>query len=884
MAPPRPLTERVARASLLARLDAGSVRPLTLIAAPAGFGKTTLVGAWVATRREPIAWVSLDADDDDPVRFWRYLITACQTFEAELGRTALVALRAAQPPSFQALLTSFINELAQLPQHCILVLDDYHVITSPEIHAALGFLLEHLPPILHLIVITRGEPPLPIARLRARNQLSELHAADLRFSPAEIQTFFQQTLQLPLSPQTLTRLEAQTEGWATGLRLIALAWEGRADRSDAEQFLAAFTGGERHIVDYLVGEVLADQPPALQDFLLSTSFLDRLTGTLCDAVTGRHDSAQLLEHLARANLFLLPLGQDNGRTWYRYYALFAEAMRHSARQRLSEAKTRAVMEKASQWYADHGFLDEAIEAALAAQDFAQAATLVEQVIDQRSFNELYTLRRWAEQIPEDVLRAHPVLCFNYAMVLLFTLDRYAPATAALLETPLRMAEDTWRSQQNDARLGQVFSLRANVHLWQGDLTRGFAYARESLELLAEDDVFWRGASLLTVGLEELLTGQIDAAHQRLIESRALCGAAQNIHGVLAAIGLLGEVCVWQGEFDQASQLYQQVLADAIGGEEMLDDQALAWFGLGAIAYERNDLEAAEQQAARALDLAVQRSNEDVQMHATVLLARVRQARSEPAQAQDLLQRLAVRIRRPLLLREALMWQARLSYANHDPAAVEHWSAIQAQGNPDVPPTLQEQEALILARLRMADQQPAAALKLLEPWRIDAHQHGRVRSEIEILSLQALAYFAQSDQEQARKWLIRVLNIAQPRGYQRVFLDEGEPMAQLLRSTLADLGKRSLQTYATILLRQFASTRPTQPVPAASTSSPLLEPLSPQEHRVLRLLAAGLSNPEIARELVVSTNTIKTQVQSIYRKLNVNTREDAADVARQLNLR
>ncbi len=884
LAPPRPpfgvQSTLVPRPALLDRLEAGLARKVTLISAPAGFGKTTLIGEWLARQTRPVAWVALDAGDNDPVRFWRYVITACRAFDAALGRSALAAFRTSQVTSLENVLTPFINELAQLPDRGVLILEDYHTITSNEVSASLTFLIDHLPATLHVIILTRSEPALPLARLRTRNELSEFAAVDLRFTLTETRAFLQDTLQVSLTPEVIARLEERTEGWVAGLRLIALALQGRSGMKEAEEFLTTFSGGHRYVLEYLVGEVIATQPAALQEFLLQTSVLNRLTGPLCDAITDRTDSALLLTQLERANLFLIPLGDDGRYAWYRYHALFAEALRAETRQRLGEAQVRTLIEKAGRWYEVHGMSEEAIEAALATPDFERAAPLIEQAIEQRGLNELYTLGRWAAQLPEAVLHAHPNLCFNYAVVLLFTSDRYAPATMARLEGPLRVAEEAWRKDHNDERLGQVLALRCTAALWQGDRVHAFAYARDSLELLPEHDVFWRGVSLLNVGLEEALSGHVDTAQQLFIETRALCGAAQNIHGVLAATFWLGEMSAWRGEFDQASQLYRQVLAEAIGGEEMLDDQAAAGLGLALIAYERNDLDAAEQQAARARDLSRQRSNEEEFVHASVLLARIQQARGQAAQAQDTLHTLAARTRRPLLLQDIQLWQARLALASGDVETARQWAATNDRRR-DAPPVEQEQAALLLAHLHLSDQDPAAALKLLEPMRVDAHQNGRLHSELEILCVQALADADQSNTTHAQKALTQTLALAQPKGFRRLFLDEGEPLAKLLQALVPDLGKRPIATYATLLLQAFATSRSVQLSPAVS--SLLLEPLSAQEQRVLRLLAAGLTNPEIARELVVSTNTIKTQVQSIYRKLNVNSRDEAADMARQLKL-
>jgi LuxR family maltose regulon positive regulatory protein len=879
LTPPRLQSALVSRPILIDRLEAGLARKVTLISAPAGSGKTTLIGEWLARQTRPVAWVALDAGDNDPVRFWRYIITACRAFDATVGRSALAMLRASQISSLENVLTSFINELVQLPDRHVLILEDYHAITSSDVNASLAFLIDHLPAMLHVIIVTRSEPALPLARLRTRHELSEFTAADLRFTYAETQAFLQETFHAPLAPEIIARLEERTEGWVAGLRLITLALQDRSDVKEVEGFLATFSGGHRYVLEYLVGEVIAAQSAAVQEFLLHTSLLNRLTGSLCDALVDQTDSASLLVQLERANLFLIPLGHDGRHAWYRYHALFAEALRVHAREQLGEAAMRDLIEKASRWYAAHGLIEEAIESALEAQDFERATGLIEQAIEQRGIHEQYTLGRWAGQLPEAVLHAHPNLCFSYAMVVLFTSDRYAPATMIRVDGLLHVAEEAWRTGNDEARLGQALALRGTAALWQGDLTHAFAHARESLELLPVHDVFWRGISLLNVGLEEALNGHIDTALEIFIETRALCGAAQNIHGVLAAAYWLGEACAWRGEFEQAVQLYEQVLAEAIGGDEMLDDQAVASLGLAQIAYEHDDLDAAEQQAVRARDLSRQRSNEEEVVHATLLLARIQQARGQTAPAQDTLRTLTTITQRPLLLWEIQRWQARLALLSGDVEMARRWANANSQRR-DIPHVQQEQTALLLAQVQLIDHQPGVVLRLLEPWRRDAHRNGRLRSELEILCLQALAFAAQDNSGRAHKTLSQALTLAQPKGYRRLFLDLGKPLAQLLQTLVPELSRRPMATYATLLLRAFAA-RSGQL--SSTVSSPLLEPLSTQEQRVLRLLAAGLTNPEIARELIVSTNTIKTQVQSIYRKLNVNSRDEAADMARQLNL-
>ncbi len=857
-----------------------------------------LPGEWIAARSErqevlAVAWVSLDAGDNDPVRFWRYVITACQVFDAAVGESALALLSMSRRLPLETMLTTFINELAQFAHRGILVLEDYHVITSPQIHESVTYLIDHLPAMLNLLVLTRSEPPLPLARLRAHDDLYELHAADLRFSLAETQTFLRQTLPFPLSSEVITRLETRTEGWVAGLRLLALALQGRKDPHELERMLVTFTGSHRHILEYLVADVLSSQPEALQDFLLQTVFLNRLTASLCDAITGRIDSERMLEQLEHANLFLIPL--DETGQWYRYHALFAEAMQHEARRRLGEDYLRSLYEKASRWYEEHGLLAEAVEVALTARDFARAADLIERIVGtQNNINELHTLLRWVEQLPEEVLQFHPGLSMSYASALLFTQDRSDPATRELIEVPLEMAERYWQAEGNMPKLGEALAFRSQVAWWQGDLPQAFAAARQAYELPAEQGVVWRGASTLFLGLEEMFAGKFNAARKAALEGRALFEAVGNPYGVRAATSALGELSYRQGELHAAARFYRQVFTEAT---EDPFDMTNALIGLAALSYEWNELQRAQQEVSQALDLGKQRVNEIGKYHAeqliqvpgSLVLARVLHARGETIQAQHLLQELVALTqarRLPHFHREVLAEQARLQLLVGDLAAVQRRLTTITQLGEDFRLLQQEREALIVARLLIAQGEPEEALHLLERWQAEARAQGRTRSELEIQVLTALAYFSHKQLLQARETLREALALAQIEGYQRLFLDEGEAMATLLRSVLPEVKEEPLLTYVRTLLLNFAQERRERSGQSASPPALpglLIEPLSPQEQRVLRLLAAGRSNPEIAQELVVSVNTVKTQVQSIYRKLNVNSRWEAREVARHLKL-
>jgi ATP/maltotriose-dependent transcriptional regulator MalT len=740
------------------------------------------------------------------------------------------------------------------------------------------------------LILTRSDPPLPLPRLRAHNDLYELHAADLRFSLEETRTFLGQALPFPLSPEAITRLEARTEGWVAGLRLLTLALQGRKDARDLEHMLLTFTGGHRHILEYLVADVLSSQQEDLQEFLLQTAFLTRLTGSLCNAVTGRNDCEALLEQLDHANLFLIPL--DDVGQWYRYHALFAEAMQHEARLRLGEDYLRSLYDKASRWYEEHGLIAEAVEVALTASDFARAAELIERIVGPQSgINELHTLLRWVEQLPKEVLQSHPALSMAYAIALLFTLDRSDPATSLYIQAPLEMAERYWQAEDNRHKLGEVLALRSQLAWWQGDLSQAFAAARRALELPLEQETLWSGTVMLAVGMEETLAGKLDAAQQVALEARSFFEAVENPYGARAATYILGEVSSRRGDLHEAARFYRQEFAEA--AEDPLD-MATALICLAALSYEWNELQRAEQEVSQAFDLGKHRVNEIGKYHAeqvvqvpgSLVLARVLYARGEIVQAQRLLQEMVVLTqerRWPHLHREVLACQAQISISAGDLAAVQRWSTTIALLGEDFRLVQQEREALIVSRLLIARGEAGESLRLLDRWQAEAHAQGRTRSELEIQVLTALAHFACKHLPMARQTLREALALAQAEGYQRLFLDEGEAMATLLRAVLLDMREEALITYVQNLLRAFPQMRVGQGGSPPAVSALLIEPLSAQEQRVLRLLAAGRSNQEIAQELIVSVNTVKTQLQSIYRKLNAKSRMEASEAARRLKL-
>ncbi|HVU70685.1 MAG TPA: LuxR C-terminal-related transcriptional regulator [Ktedonobacteraceae bacterium] len=886
LTPPRLRGPLVERADLYARLDEALEQRVILLSAPAGAGKTTLVRAWLESRAErakmpPVAWVSLDANDNDPGRFWRYVLTACQSLQPGLGSQSLEMLRRMQQ-SIETALTIFINELTQMAGRGILVLEDYHTITEPRVHETLSFLLDYLPETLHVVLITRVDPPLPLARWRVHRDLEELRAGDLRFSSQETRVFLQQAFPFPLAPETLVRLEERIEGWAAGLRLLTLAAQGRRDQHESEHLLATFSGSHQHILEYLVADVLNAQPRQLQDFLLQTSLLPRLSAPLCDALTGRQDSGQVLGQLDQANLFLYPL--DASGQWYRYHALFAEAMQFEARQRLGEEAWNDLHRRASRWYEADGSHLEAVEMAILGRDFAYAADMMERLTNPQIFQrEYYTLLRWADKLPEEHLQTRPGLCIIYATGLLYLTDRRSPAVPTLIEKPLRLAEQVWQAEGNRSGLGQIEALRSSALWWQADYTRSFDKARRSQELLPAEEALWRGSNLVTLGVAELFAGRPGKAREILIEARLANEIAGNFFAARAARFVLCQIYEQRGELRLAGQIYQQLFSEAEAAQDFPDVGA-ACLGLGKLAYEWNHQGDAREALEQCLDVARRFSDDENLVHATVFLARLNHFAGQSQQVQQDLTALSARMQRwPHLLHEMYACQALLALTSGDlVGAQQHIAAGTHFSNQAI---FQHQETLarLQARLLIAQGQTDEALALLLTWQVETQERGFTRSLLEILVLQALAHHARKEMPQARQALLQALTLARPENYQRLFLDEGPLPGEILRSLLPDIREEHLQAWARSLLGAFNREYSASASSVAPGEPELIEPLSPQERRVLRLLAAGRSNPEIANELVVSINTIKTQVQSIYYKLGVNSRQEARDAARKLHL-
>jgi LuxR family transcriptional regulator, maltose regulon positive regulatory protein len=879
---PRLRSQLVPRTRLLRRLQQAYTSTLTLLSAPAGFGKTTLLAQWLTESRIPIAWLSLESQDNEPTRFLSYLIAALQTLDPHLGsraRSLLFSPPFSQAVPLEAILTVLTNDLAQQEtRDLFLVLDDYHVLTARPIQRIMTFLVEHCPPPLHLILATRADPPLPLARLRAQGQLTELRASQFQFELSEASAFLSEVMALNLSSESIVALQERTEGWIAGLHLAALSLQGRGE---VEAFLTDFTGSHRHIADYLVEEVLARQSEEVQSFLLSTSMLEHLCGPLCDAVANRNGSEILLAELERANLFLVPL--DEQRHWYRYHRLFADLLRARVRGRFGPEGMAALSLRASEWYEQNGFPMEAVEAALAANDAERAADLLEPLSIVMVLRLQHaTLQRWVEQLPREVWFNRPILCSRYAIALFIM----GPADAYAV--PLQQAEKLLRAAGNDHELGRVYMVRALAASLRGDALEGIRCGQQALTLFPPEALVARSASVSALAEGYRRIGNVRAAWQALNEASPIDEGRGSLFGLSGRAILSARLLVMQSKLRQAAESYRALLGSADDHHEFALE---ALIGLAELLREANELEEALAHLERVRLLARERGNRVLLARAALVYARIVQAQGAAPQAEAAFATAVIQAQQSdhqQLPAEARCYQVRWWLMQGKREAVGHWHVATA-GTRHAPVDYQQElGALTLTRVLLARDDAGDALDLLEGFRAYARDQGRTGSEIEILMLTALASHAQGKPEHALQTLQQALLLAEPEGYVRLFVDEGAPMAVLLRLVLARWKSKRGTDYIHRLLALLEANSSLSPSSSSrSTQIPeapvLLEPLSPRERKVLRLLVAGLSNPEIANELVVSLNTIKTQVQSLYRKLQVSSRQEAIAAAKRLYL-
>jgi LuxR family maltose regulon positive regulatory protein len=868
---PSPRRNLVARRRLHERLERAGDAKLLLVSAPAGFGKTMLVTEWLGTVADEgaaVAWLSLDERDNDPALFWSYVLATLQAAVTGLGDGARSLLDSAPAP-MEDVLATLVNDLHGVDQDVVLVLDDYHVIDSTDVHEGLNHLLEHLPERAHLVIASRADPPLPLARLRARGELAEIRAADLRFTAEEAAEYLNGAMGLELTATDIATLDARTEGWIAALQLAALSLQGR---DDAAAFIAGFAGDDRFIVDYLAGEVLHRQPESVRQFLLQTSVLDRLHGSLCDAVTGTIGGKAALESLDQQNLFVIPL--DDRREWYRYHHLFADVLRARLLEEDPDA-TGELHRRASLWYADHGEPSDAIRHALAAGDFARAAALAELAMPaMRRGRQDVTIREWAQLFPEDIVRVRPVLAVGLLGGFMAAgeferIEAQLDETEAWLALAPEARDAAGTIVVDDAQLralpGAIEMNRAGLALLRGDTVATVTHARRVLAVAPDDDELGRAAAHALLGLAAWSEGDLDRAFSEYTRSIAGMRRIGHIADILGESIAMADIRVAQGRLRDAQRLYEQglqLIADHGAGP--LRGTPDMHVGLAEILRERGDREGATKHLRRAEELE-RFGTRQYPYRSRAALAGLRLAEGDTAGCLALLEE-AERVYdtdfspavRPVGAR-----RARTHVLMGDLHAARDWVRERELSTDDELRYVTEFEHITLAIILINDQPGDRALQqvsaMLERLLAAAEAGGRGSSVIEILAVQALAFDARGERASALGALRRAIALAEPEGYARVFTFLG-PRLQALRETLT-----------------------TGVAPPDPHQAGLVDPLSDRELDVLRLLRTDLSGPDIARELLVSLNTMRTHTKRIYTKLGVNNRREAVRRADELGL-
>ena len=888
----------ITRPRLIEQLNNSLDGRFTLLSAPAGFGKTTLLAEWISCQNErgrkeqlagqvlsKIAWLSLDVHDNDLTRFWNYLVAAWQRADDAIGQSVIPRLQSSQPVPAETILALLINDLSRQEGRLGLFLDDYHLISNPAIHTALAFLLENAPPQLHLIVAGRSDPPLALSHWRVRCELNEIRATDLRFTAAETAQFLQQALERPLPETTLALLNQRTEGWPAGLQLAALSLRG-LDTAATAQFVANFGGTNRHIFAYLVEEVFQRQLPLVQNFLLQTTLLDRLTAPLCDAIAEIEEwkierdpsspasvslscSQPVLEYLATNNIFLIPL-DENGQ-WFRYHNLFAE----TGQARLRETQPDLIPElhrRAGRWYAANGFTEQAITHALAAQDTEMAADLIEAAANQLwTQGHLSVLLGWLGVLPEDVLLDRLNLCLLHAW-LLFLHDRWAEASQRIHLAGQKLAAMSPDEPEICSYSGRWAAIQGAMAAHRQEAADAIAWMENALEHLPQDDIHWRQVAMLGLGLAQLAEGQAASAVNTLHQVALTCEQVDDIYLAFAGWWHQFEACWAQGRLREAAECVRrlEMLAERDEGNwlALRDNAAIGW---AMLAYERNELETAEQQITTALPQIWPGGQPRVALQAYLTLARLAQARGDLERmshhleaAEQLVYRFNLTAEQRLL---TIVTVRRYLAEGKLPEA--YWQLENREVGPESAPDYRhEMGLLMLVRLYLAEGRANEALVILGRLLPAAELAGRDGSLIEICLLQALALAKCHQHDRALACLNRALTLAEPEHYGRIFINEGRPIVQLLNQV------NPKTPYVAHLLAQMEQS------PAAD---PLADPLTNRELEILELVAEGATNQFIADQLVISLGTVKGHLNHILSKLDAHNRTEAAARGRELGL-
>lgn len=880
----------ISRPRLLTKLNRGLSGRLTLISAPAGFGKTSLLAEWLQQEKETaalcrFAWLSLDQNDNDLNRFLAYLIAAVQTVTAACGQDALARLQSSESPSTaDTILTMLINELSQLEDKIGLIMDDYHLISSPAIHTALHFLLDHLPPQLHLIIATRSDPPLALARWRARGLLNEIRAADLRFTAAETAAFLHQTLDYPLSEENMNRLAKRTEGWAAGLQLAALSLR-HLDTAAADQFVINFGGSNRHIFDYLVEEVLQRQPRCVQQFLLYTTHLERLTASLCDAVTNLHEwdetqtaacaiasplTAQaILNYLTENNLFLVPL--DTHGRWFRYHTFFAETVQ-ARLQEIEPERLPQLHRRAGRWYAAHNDPEQAIRHALAAQDTELAADLIEQETERLwTQGHLDVALTWLSALPQETRLTRLRLGLLYSW-LLYLHDRWDEAVENISHLAASIEALALDAPHRRLIHGRYAAIQGAMSTQQQKAATTIRWMKMALADLPADDIHWRQVAMVGLGLAQLADGEAAAAMKTLHQTALTCEQHNDLYLAFAAWWHQLEACWAQGRLQVAAVCLQRIEALAEQDEgNWLNLMGHAAVGWGMLAYERNELKTAARYLTAALPQIWPGGQVRVVLAGYLTFAKVAQAQGDPEEMHRHLETAAQLVSQSNLTAEQPLLAAttaRLLLAEEQ-LLEAHWQLESQQITSELPADFRYEIGLLtLVRLYLAEHRSEEAIALLNRLQAPAQTAERHGSLIEIYLLQALALAQQQQLDRAVAVLQQALELAEPEPYGRLFINEGRPLRYLLRQLTPH------SPYVTQLLAQ---------IEGGTVAPSLADPLTERELEILHLVAEGATNREIAEQLVITLGTVKGHLNHILSKLDAQNRTEAVALGRELHL-
>ncbi|MEM7334256.1 MAG: LuxR C-terminal-related transcriptional regulator [Chloroflexota bacterium] len=883
----------IPRPRLIQKLDSGLEGRLTLISAPAGFGKTTVVTDWLTKSRQndKTAWLSLDEEDNNPNSFLSYFIAAIQTVFPKIGESAFAVLQSSQPPLIESILKSLINEMTPISDQLIVVLDDYHLIDSQPIDHALTFLIENLPAQAHLIITTREDPNFPLHRLRARRQLSELRAADLRFTADEGAQLLNKLMGLSLSSSEINTLLAHTEGWVTGLQLAAVALQGR---EDAGHFIDSFTGDHRFVLDYLVEEVLKQQPDSVRNFLVQTSILNKLNGRLCDVVIGHDDSSTLLISLELKNLFVIPL--DDHRQWYRYHHLFSDVLQAYARSEMANSLP-TLHRRASNWYEQNGFVSDAIHHALAGEHFEQAATLIEQAWHETDMNfQSTTWLNWARLLPDALIQKRPLLSASYAWALLACgqmegSEKWLSAVEAWIKSPPTPIDEVVSDKDRLQSLpASIATARAYQAMAIGDIVSTIKFAEQALDQPDQINAQWHRASNSLLGLAQFSAGHLKAAEHSLINFQLSARQSGKVLEEISITFTIASIKLSLGHLNGAVRTYEQMIQTALKHSEPPPlGTADLYRGISELSLEQGNLDKAIQHFEQCQQLGNQITLTDWEHRVYATEAQILAMQGDLEGALNLFNQAEKRhIRTPLpTVRPVAAQKVRLWLKLGNLTDAEAWVSEQHLAYDDPLSYMQLFNYLTLARVMLeqykrfrAEETVHNLVHLLARLRQTAESNEYTGILIEILILQALTEQAQGNSPDALTRLKNGLMLAEPEKFIRLFTEHASPMAKLLARVKPQVGN-NIKLFIDKILADIERQNGRFPTPP--TPQPLIDPLSSRELEVLHLIAQGRSNREISQELFLALSTIKGHNRIIFSKLHVQNRTEAVARARELGL-